>query len=253
MEHDARDEQASCDAIPSAIHERRRSEFIAKIPRWYSPALHLAIPTVLGLFTMGASLARIAARGQLRAIDLLAVPASLLFAFGFEWRVHKDVLHRRVPLLGTLYVRHELIHHVIYTSDDMAMRSPRELRLILMPAYAVILVFLIDLPFALAAGALFGPNAGCLVLATSMFFVTYEWLHCAYHLPRDSRLGRSPILMRLRRLHQRHHDPRLMKRWNFNVTFPVFDWIHGTNWSPARAAIADTERAERRRRAAPPG
>ena len=41
-----------------------------------------------------------------------------------------------------------------------------------------------------------------------------------------------------------------MKRWNFNVTFPVFDWIHGTIWSPEREAIVDAKRAERRRRRA---
>ena len=27
-----------------------------------------------------------------------------------------------------------------------------------------------------------------------------------------------------------------MKRWNFNVTLPLFDWVHGTTWSPAREA-----------------
>ena len=33
-----------------------------------------------------------------------------------------------------------------------------------------------------------------------------------------------------------------MKRWNFNVTFPLFDWIHGTNWSEEREERRSRER-----------
>jgi hypothetical protein len=44
-----------------------------------------------------------------------------------------------------------------------------------------------------------------------------------------------------------------MKRWNFNVTVPVFDWIHRSVWSPEREAEADAKRAARRRSAAAPG
>jgi hypothetical protein len=173
---------------------------------------------------------------------------TLLLAFGFEWRVHQLALHRRLPIVGFLYRRHTLEHHVIYTYDDMAIRSARELRLILMPAYAVVLVFLVDTPFALLSARLFSANTGCLFMATSMvFFVSYEWLHCAYHLPKDDPIGRLAVIARLREHHRRHHDPRLMRRWNFNVTVPVFDWIYRTVWSPAREAERDARRAARGR------
>ena len=32
----------------------------------------------------------------------------------------------------------------------------------------------------------------------------------------------------LRRHHTRHHDLALMGRWNFNITFPIADWLFGT-------------------------
>jgi sterol desaturase/sphingolipid hydroxylase (fatty acid hydroxylase superfamily) len=32
----------------------------------------------------------------------------------------------------------------------------------------------------------------------------------------------------LREQHRRHHHPRLMQRWNFNVTVPLWDWVRGT-------------------------
>lgn len=228
-----------------SIHERRRAEIVATIPRWYSPTVHFLIPGLLGLGAMAGALLMVR---DLRPAELWIVPATMILAFGFEWRVHKLVLHRRTPGLGVLYERHELHHHVIYTYDDMAMREGRELRLILMPAYAVVLVFLIDVPFALASARLFSWNAGCLFMATSMvFFISYEWLHAAYHLPAGHVISRLGVIARLREHHRRHHDPRLMKGWNFNVTVPFFDWIHRTTWTP------DREAARAARRAAAPG
>jgi hypothetical protein len=233
---------------PGAIHERQRAAIAATIPAWYNPLVHFTIPAVLGL---GAMLASILALRGLRLVELITVPVTMFFAFGFEWRVHQLVLHRRLPGLATLYERHELHHHVIYTYDDMCMRGWRELRLILMPAYAIVLVFFLDLPLAIATARFVSWNAGCLFLATSMFFfLTYEWLHCAYHLPPESFVGRIGVIARLREHHRRHHDPRLMKAWNFNVTVPLFDWIHRTVWTPEREAEREAKRAARRRAAA---
>mgnify|MGYP001499167400 CR=1 FL=1 len=39
-----------------------------------------------------------------------------------------------------------------------------------------------------------------------------------------------PLIGRLKRLHQAHHDPRLMARYNFNITYPVCDVVFGTLW-----------------------
>ncbi|APR82332.1 Sterol desaturase [Minicystis rosea] len=232
------------EAQGSSIHERQRAAIVATIPHWYSPTVHFAIPGILGLAAMLGSL--LAVR-DLRAVELIVVPVTMIFAFAFEWRVHQLVLHRRMPLLSMLYERHELHHHVIYTYDDMSMRSTSELRLILMPAYAVVLVFLIDTPFALLTARFVSMNAGCLFMATSMlFFLAYEWLHAAYHVPPQSFVGRIGVIARLREHHRRHHDPRLMKHWNFNVTVPLFDWVHRTVWTPEREAARASRRSSRR-------
>jgi hypothetical protein len=212
--------------------EQRRAEILAAIPGWYRPAVHLAIPSILGL---GVLVASVALLESVRWTELLAIPITLLLGFGFEWRAHKYILHERAPGLGLLYRRHELMHHVLYTYDDMQLRSPREMWMILMPAYAIVLVFFMLMPIAWVTAMLASFNVALLVVSTSMiFFLAYEWLHLAYHLPADSFVGRIGIIRRLREVHRRHHDPRLMKRWNFNVTLPLFDWLHGTLWSPAR-------------------
>jgi hypothetical protein len=36
-----------------------------------------------------------------------------------------------------------------------------------------------------------------------------------------------------------------MKRWSFNLTVPIFDWLYGTVWSPGREAPGDARRATR--------
>jgi len=235
------------DAVPAgSVHERQRSAIVALIPRWYSPRFHLVFPTLIGFGVMIAALTQIR---ELRPVELITLPLALLFMFGFEWWVHKNVLHRRLPLVGVLYERHELHHHVVYTYDDMAMRDRDERWLVLVPAYAVVLVALLNVPIAWACAALFAPNVGYLFLVTSMFFfLSYEWLHLSYHMPPDSFVGRMKVIALLREQHRRHHDPRLMKRWNFNVTVPLFDWIVGTEWSPERHAARAARLVERRRR-----
>jgi len=222
------------------VHERQRRAIAEQVKPWYRPLPHLVLPSLFGLLTAVFAVAQIR---ELRLYELCAVPITVLLGFGFEWTVHKAVLHRRVRGLSVIYQRHELQHHVVFTHDDMAMRGPRELQLILMPAYAIVLIALFNAPLAYLTARLVSPNVGYLYLVTAMgFFLTYEWLHLAYHLPPSHPLGRLRLVARLREHHRRHHDPRLMRSWNFNVTVPAFDWIHRTTWTPERAA----ERAARR-------
>lgn len=241
------DDSGAAPGAGSERHEAAREKIVATIPDGYSPAVHFLVPGILGMSVLGASAWLL---DGVRAAEWLTIPITIFLGLGFEWRIHRSMLHERLPLFGTLYVRHELHHHVIYTYDDMTMRSNREWRLVLMPTYAIVLVFLMMVPLVAALWFWVSPNVALLHLATSMlFFLAYEWFHLAYHLPPDHPIGRLGVVRRLRELHRRHHDPRLMKRWNFNVTVPVFDWIHGTLWSEERER-ARRERAARRRRAA---
>ncbi|MEZ4311818.1 MAG: hypothetical protein R3F14_27625 [Polyangiaceae bacterium] len=230
-------------AVPPLAERREaaRDRILATIPESYSPAAHFLIPGAMG---MGVLAGAVWLLHGVQPLEWLTIPITLFLGFGLEWRVHKSVLHEKQPLLGLLYVRHELHHHVIYTYDDMTMRSNREWRLVLMPAYAIVLVFLGVVPLVAALWHFVSVNVAMLHLATSMvFFLAYEWMHLAYHLPEEHPIGRLSVIRALRELHRRHHDPKLMKRWNFNVTIPVFDWIHRSAWSPER------EKAWRERRA----
>ncbi len=214
--------------------ERRRAELLARIPARYSYKLHLALPTLL---TGAISAAAIALMHGLRAVELLMIPAMFLLSNAGEWVAHRYLLHERLPsFLGQIYVRHELEHHQVYVARDMAMRHPRELQMILIPAYGVLVLLASVVPWAALAGLLLSRNCGMLVIVCALvYFIVYEWLHFSYHLPADSWIGRNRAIAYLRRLHQTHHDPRLMKRYNFNVTVGLFDRINGSYYDPERA------------------
>ena len=60
------------------------------------------------------------------------------------------------------------------------------------------------------------------------YYLNYEILHTAYHLPETHWLARNGLVKRLRWLHRMHHDQSLMAKANFNITWPIGDWLFGT-------------------------
>jgi hypothetical protein len=206
-----------------------RAQMLEKVPSWYSPTGHLLATTGIGLFVIVLSILRVR---ELRPLELLTVPVVFVISNFTEWHAHRNLLHRRFSPLGELYDRHTPQHHRVYRYDDMAIRSWQELRLVLIPAVGVLGIIAASLPGAALAGWLFGSNVGWLFLLTSGAYVTsYELTHFAYHLPADTFIGRRAFVRAMREHHARHHDPRLMQQWNFNVTVPLADWVFRTNAS----------------------
>ncbi len=237
-EVDVRRETARRPLSPAA-RDALRAELVRRIPSWYSPFLHLALPSA---FAVGIVVACVALVRDLAAWELATIPVTFVIANVNEWRAHKYLLHRRSRLAPVLYDRHTPEHHMIYVTDDMAMRSRQEFRLVLIPAYGILLIFVSSLvPVALLWWVALH-NVALLFVATSMLYVlSYEWLHWSYHLPEESFVGRRRVVAALRRHHAIHHDPQLMQRYNFNVTVPLWDWVRGTI---AKGAGSSGEAAE---------
>jgi hypothetical protein len=214
-----------------------RADLLSRIPRWYSPWLHLAGPAVAGIAVAAFALARIE---NLRPWQLAFVPVFFVAGNIIEWHAHRSLLHRRTRPLEALYVRHTPQHHGVYVAEDMFIREWRELKLILLPAWGVLAIVAVSSPLALAFALIGQPNVAALWIASTIVYVlSYEWLHLAYHLPADGRIGRLRVTRWLRRHHQRHHSPQLMQRWNFNVTLPLWDHVRGTVWhAPGEATRA---------------
>ncbi len=224
-----------------------RDKVLARAPKGYSPILHLAFPSLCGIgFVVTALL-------LLRDVHLwqvlMVVPFFVFFNAG-EWRIHRDLLHKRTPGFTLLYDRHTPEHHMVYVTHDMAVRSRKEWRLVLIPPFGIWAALLSALP-APALFALLGQwNLGMLFIATAMaYVVSYEWLHLSYHLAPDSFIGRLKLVQILRRHHATHHNPQLMQKWNFNVSIPLWDFIRGTIYKTKTATASDQNQPSLARRA----
>ncbi len=199
----------------------------AHISRYYVGTLHLAF--VLA-FTLGGMAAAVGEIENLRWVEWLTLPATFLYANFVEYVGHRWVMHRPVKGLMLIFHRHTRQHHRFFTSRSMAMDSPLDFRAVLFPPVLMLFFFA---AFALPAGALLAliasPNVGWLfVIMALAYYLNYELLHLAYHLPNESRWTQLDVLRRLRTLHQDHHAPSLMAHKNFNITYPIFDWLFGT-------------------------
>ena len=211
--------------MTSAARTEFREEVLARVPRGYSPFLHLVVPSILAL---GAVDAAVSLMRDVQWWQLGLVPVFVGVMNAAEWHAHRGLLHRHLRPLESLHRLHAW-HHAVFVRGDMAMQDPRELRVVLLPALAVLTLFAGVLPVALLFLFAGERNLALLWAATSVGYVTiYEWMHLAWHLPADGLAARLPGLRALRRLHDLHHDPRLMHRYNLNVTVPLWDCLRGS-------------------------
>ena len=182
-----------------------------------------------------------------RLVDVWIVPAYLLAANVSEYLIHRLLMHRTLwP--RTLYRNHTLGHHRAFHHDSMEIGSWRELDLVMMPWFSLLLFFAGMAPLVLAVASWLGRGAAGLFLLTAVItFVIYEGVHALYHLPLAT-LGRMRLLdsrvFRFLYDHHRHHHRLTRMRWtNFNISMPLADRCFGTMETEA------AWRAERERRA----
>ena len=183
---------------------------------------------------------------QAQPLDWLLVIVFIICANFIEWGIHRYPMHRSVdfpPGARLLYLNHTLVHHRAFLHQTMPMRDRRELGLILMPWYTMLLVMALGLPVALIAWWLRGPGVfGIFYFVALFYYLAYETLHALYHTDdatqRRLRLKDNRLFQFLRAHHAHHHRLDRMSRVNFNVTIPFTDLILGTRERPELEADA---------------
>ncbi|MDZ7343057.1 MAG: sterol desaturase family protein, partial [candidate division KSB1 bacterium] len=130
-----------------------------------------------------------------------------------------------------VFKRHTLTHHAYFPHDNMGFDSKKEAYLVFFPFWTIFLVFTLASPVFFLTWYLTNSNvAGLFLIVAISYFLLYEWLHLLYHLPERSKLGRLALIRALKRHHQHHHNKALMNDYNFNITFPIWDWMMGTSY-----------------------
>lgn len=195
--------------------------------RLYSGWLHFAFTSAVALSVVGYSLAHLE---RVSWAELSVVPITFVYANLVEYWGHRGPMHRRMRFLQIIFQRHTEEHHRYYTHDAMDALDHRDFGIVLFPPVMIVFFFgLFSVPIALLLGHFVTTNVGYLFLATGMaYFLNYEWFHFAYHMPEGSWLRRLPFMATFRRLHAAHHDPRMMSQFNFNITWPIGDFVFGT-------------------------
>jgi hypothetical protein len=201
-------------------------------PHYYGWA-HFTFTSTASLAVIAFSISRVHA---VRPLEWLVIPLTFLFANFAEFKGHRGPMHRPARRLEILFQRHTREHHHFFTHDAMTYLSSRDFKMVLFPP-EMLFFFLgaIATPMAVALFLLVSPNVGWLYVAVAMgYFLTYEWLHFTYHLPEESLVGKLPFMKALRRHHTLHHDLALMGKYNFNISFPICDWVYGTTYRASR-------------------
>lgn len=225
--------------------ERLRAKETAAIPWWYVPWMHLGSTTGIGSIIFIISLIELIRISSINTIVewFVIIPIVFMFSNFIEWITHKQLQHRRRRPLQMMYDTHTPVHHMVYVEEDMSYHSKKEFRLILIPAVGILGITAFALVSSFTLAYLWSPVAGWLfMLAASFYVATAELLHLFFHLPEDNFISRSRLIALMREHHAKHHDPRLMQKYNFNITFPLFDWIMGTI---APKALHENSRAKR--------
>lgn len=217
---------------PARVHPRAFSRDRV-IDRSFSLASHLS--RTLGIAAAFAGLGIWLAWGTAWWTWLL-IPAFWLVANAFEYATHRYPMHR--PLWPrVLYTNHACIHHRAFAGRDQEIRGVRDLSVVMMPWYTLLIVFAGASPIAVVAALVGGPGlSGVFLVSAVSYFLVYELVHTLHHLPQAvlqrSFWGRSRVLARMRANHHHHHQLERMTKVNFNVTFAITDRLLGTYERP---------------------
>jgi hypothetical protein len=190
--------------------------------RWWR---HVALVGAFVAVGLGVALSQLEPLGP-RA--WLWLPATLLFANFGEYVVHRWSLH--VPRFPrAVYHRHVVEHHAFFTFERMAVDGWRDIRWVLFPPWALPLLVGSVLPLFLVLGLVAPPDAAWLfLLGVIAYYGVYEVFHALAHLPEGHALAGSALVRAVTHHHRVHHDPALMRHYNFNFAIPIFDRLFGT-------------------------
>lgn len=208
---------------------RYRKKFVEETPPWYHGMLHLGFM----LLITGGTIYYCAVRLEKPVWwEWTLIPVIALFGNFVEWAAHRYLLHRPVPGFKMVYKRHCTSHHQFFTHHDLGYEGHKEWRALLFPPFAPLAFILLSLPFAFLAAWLISSNAGYIVVITmTAYYLLYEGLHTLSHFDDEKHpyLKYIPLVNTVRRMHYVHHALGYMQTRNFNLTFPICDFIFGTS------------------------
>jgi Fatty acid hydroxylase superfamily len=198
-----------------------------EVPAQYSGVRHFLLTHCFALGTASLALLQL---DQVLTREWWAIPLTFLYANLAEYLGHRFVMHVPRRGLRAIWKRHVGQHHRFFPQSDMFISSTRDFKVVLFPPILIALfIGGFGVPVAWLIAQLVSANVAWLFVLTGvLYFLSYEYLHLAWHLPATHWCYRLPFMTVLRRLHTAHHDVRWMGKVNFNITWPVGDLLFRT-------------------------
>lgn len=215
-----------------------RARYRATIHPRYNAWLHGGFVLLYGIIAIGFFWSHAV---HIRPWEWTAMPLALVFHNWVEYMAHKHLGHHKRRWARMFYQRHTGDHHSFFADGQMAFESLRDWRVILFPAWLIVVVTILMLP-GWELLAQFNRNFASLFIGTALFgYLAYEVLHACEHFPEDHPVSRLFWVRQMRKLHELHHRHDLMQTANFNIVFPLWDWIYGTLYVESAVGFVHTK------------
>jgi hypothetical protein len=224
--------------------ERYRHEFV---PESYSGYRHMFATNAICLSILVVAAIQIHSTSMM---ELMAAPLTFIYANYSEYDRHKGPSHHPRGWLKFLYERHTIQHHGFFTDELMTYDTSQDFKVVLFPVGLVLFyVSLLLLPEAGLMAILISTNVAAIFAVTAILcFMNLDWMHFYYHLADDSKLAKAlsilPFARAMKANHILHHNPRMMSKYNFNITYPIFDYFFGTLYREEQADSLEAKRSE---------
>lgn len=208
-------------------------------PKNYNGWRHFSFSMLMALSAILFSISQL---NTVKGLEWLVIPITFIYANLVEYAVHRFPMHRPFKKLKLLFRRHARQHHRFFTDRAMQFESISDLAAVLFPPYLIaFFIVFFAIPVGLLLSFIATPNIAYLFAITAFaYFINYEIFHTIYHLPDEHWIYKSRFMRNLRLLHLHHHDQKLMSHYNFNITYPISDWLFGTYYSSRNCASADS-------------
>jgi sterol desaturase/sphingolipid hydroxylase (fatty acid hydroxylase superfamily) len=211
----------------NADNEDFRHELRKQAGKNYSPIRHMCFNGLISLLPIIIFITLLWNQ-EILLLSLLAIPCGIILGNLIEYLVHRYPMHQRLWSKNSrMYKRHAGQHHRAFNHQFMTIDNLYDLSHITLPTkYVAIFSVISTLCVLLISIFLLGSFGYILGIVLSLYFFIEEILHASFHT--QWMWQAENILRPLAEHHRKHHETSKMRKWNFNILFPLFDIIFKT-------------------------
>ena len=165
---------------------------------------------------------------QFQYYFLLLLPVYFLICNLLEYLLHRYPMHNKTKGMEFLF-EHVTVHHSFFNEDFYYYEQPRDYMAVFLPilyfSFISFIFFIVALLIYFVSDL---DNALFFCVIGFAYYLMYETLHFTYHAKSGSLIKKLPFVEQSAKLHLLHHRANLMSKYNFNITFPIFDKVFNT-------------------------